>query len=86
MTDLVLESYDKFALLYDLVALVGEGTCSESALASCAHISRDAVSQMLAFMLEQGYVKSARSDGEFKITVLGSGFLQEYEGMRKFLS
>ncbi len=85
MTDLVLESYDKFALLYDLVALVGEGTYSEPALASCAHISRDAVSQMLAFMLEQGYVKSARSD-EFKITVLGSGFLQEYEGMRKFLS
>jgi predicted transcriptional regulator len=86
MTDLVLEAYDKFALLYDLVALVGEGTGSEPALAFTARLSRDVVGQMLAFMLEQGYVKSARSDGEFKLTVLGSDFLRDYEGMRKFLS
>lgn len=86
MTDLVLESYDKFALLYDLVALVGEGTGGEAALASSAGLSRDIVSQMLAFALEQGYVKTARSDSEFKITVLGSDFLRDYAGMRKFLS
>lgn len=86
MTDLVLEAYDKFSLLYDLVALVGEGTGGETALAASVRLSHDVVRRMLAFMLEQGYVKTARSDGELKITVLGSDFLRDYEGMRKFLS
>lgn len=86
MTDLVLESCDRFAVLYDLVALVGEGVASESALVSSAPVPHDVARQMLALMVAQGYVKTARSDSEFKITVLGSDFLKEYEGMRRFLS
>ena len=64
----------------------GEGTGGEAALASSAGFSRDAVRPVLAFMLAQGYAKTARSDSEFKITVLGSDFLRDYAGMRKFLS
>ena len=86
MTNLVLEACDRFAVLYDLVALVGEGVASESALSSSMNVSHIVVHQMLALMVEQGYVKTVRSDSEFKITVLGSDFLKDYEGMRGFLS
>lgn len=88
MTDLVLkeeETYDRFVVLYDLVGLVGEGVASESALASSAHLSQDVVSPMLAFMLGQGYIK-AKCDSEFRITTLGSNFLNEFQGIRRFLS
>jgi predicted transcriptional regulator len=86
MTNLVLETCDRFITLYDLVALVGEGCSNESMLASSSHLSHAIVHRMLSFMIEEGYVKTARSDSEFKITVLGTNFLREYEGMRKFLS
>ena len=86
MTDLILEAYDRFAVLYDLVALIHDGVAEESALASAAHLSPDIVSQILSFMLAQRFVKTAGSDSEFKITALGSSFLQEFQGMRKFLS
>jgi predicted transcriptional regulator len=37
-------------------------------------------------MLAQGFVKTVRNDSEFRITMLGSSFLQEFQGMRRFLS
>jgi predicted transcriptional regulator len=86
MSDLILDAYDRFAVLYDLVALVNDGVASESALASAAHLSPKIVNELLSFMLEQGYVKTGRSDSEFRITALGSNFLQEFRGMRSFLS
>jgi len=86
MTDLILEAHDRFIVLYDLVALINDDVADETALASAAHLSPDAISQMLSFMLAQGLVKTARSDSEFKITALGSSFLQEFQGMRRFLS
>jgi predicted transcriptional regulator len=86
MTDSVLETYDRLVVLYDLVELVGEGLASESKLASSANLSQGVVSQMAAFMLGQGYIRTARSDTELRITALGSNFLKEFQGMRKFLS
>lgn len=86
MADLVLEAYDRFVVLYDLVALVNDDVTGESALASAVHLSPDVVNELLSFMLAQGFVKTARSDSEFRITTLGSNFLQEFQGMRRFLS
>lgn len=86
MTDLILEAYDRFVVLYDLVALINNDVTEESALASAARLSPYIVNQMLAFMLAQGLVKTARIYNEFKITALGSKFLQEFQGMRRFLS
>jgi predicted transcriptional regulator len=86
MTDLILEAYDRFVVLYDLVALINDDVTEESALGSAVHLSPDIVGQMLSFMLSQGFVKTARGDSEFKITALGSSFLQQFQGMRRFLS
>jgi predicted transcriptional regulator len=86
MTDLVLEAYDKFVVLYDLIALVDDDVNGELALASAVQLSPDVIGQMLAFMLAQGYVKTVRSDSEYRVTALGSKFLQELQGMRRFLS
>jgi predicted transcriptional regulator len=73
-------------VLYDLVALVNDDVTSESALASAVHLSPNVVNELLAFVLAQGFVKTYRSDNDFKITELGANFLQEFQGMRKFLS
>ena len=86
MTDLVLETYDRFVVLYDLVELVGEGVAGESELSSSVNLSQGVVSQMAAFMLGQGYIRTARSDAELRITALGSNFLKEFQGMRRFLT
>lgn len=86
MTDLVLETHDRFAVLYDLALLVEDGVAGEDALASSSQLSRNLIGEMLAFMLAQGYIKTAHSDSEFKITMLGSKFLRDFEGMRRFIS
>jgi predicted transcriptional regulator len=86
MAELILETYDRFVVLYDLVALIKDGVAEESVLASAVRLSSDIVGQMLSFMLAQGFVKTARSDSELKITALGSSFLEEFQGMRRFLS
>ena len=85
MANLVLEC-DRFAVLYDLVALMNDGIGSEPVLASAVELQANVVSELLAFMLKHGYVKTARSDSEFRITALGSKFLDEFQGMRKFLA
>ena len=86
MADLVLDAYDRFVVLYDMLALVNENVTGESALASSAHLSPGVAGQLLAFMLAQGFVKTAGSDSEFRVTTLGSNFLREFQSMRKFLS
>ena len=86
MTNLILEAYDRFVALYDLVALINDSVTEEPALASAMHLSPDIVSQVLSFVLAQGFVKTAGRDGEFRVTTLGSKFLQDFQGMRRFLS
>jgi predicted transcriptional regulator len=87
MSDLVFEeTYDRFVVLYDLVELVGEGIADESELALSANLSQGTIGQMTGFMLGQGYIRIGKSDSEFRITTLGSNFLKEFEGMRRFLS
>jgi predicted transcriptional regulator len=85
MADQILETYDRFVVLYDLIALVKENNTGES-LASAAHLSPGEINQMLEFMLAQGFVKTTGSDSDFRITALGSTFLQDFKGMRRFLS
>jgi predicted transcriptional regulator len=85
MANLILEAYDRFAVLSDLVALEDNGVTGEPALASAVHVSPDVVKELLSFMLAQGFVKTVRRS-EFKITELGSRFLREFQGIRKFLS
>ena len=82
MADLIYESYDKFAVTYDILALVREGA-TKPEIESAVHLSSDAVSTLLSFVLAQGFVK-ARDEGWYKITSLGSTFLDEFQGMRKF--
>jgi predicted transcriptional regulator len=87
MADLLLDdSYDRFVVMYDIALLISEGVKTESAIISAVHLSSGAVSQMISFMLEQGYIRTAKSDSEFRITTLGSNLLQEFHGMRRFLS
>ncbi len=86
MTDLILETHDKFVVFYDLAMLVEEGVATEDDLAKVTHLSRNVINELLAFMLAQGYVKTGMSDREFKITAHGSKFLKDFEGMRRFLS
>jgi predicted transcriptional regulator len=85
MADLVFKAYDMFVILYDLLALVKENTTSES-LTSAVRLSPSAVSQMMSLLLAQGFIKTARNDSEFRITALGSNFLRDFQGMRRFLS
>jgi predicted transcriptional regulator len=87
MTDLLLDSsYDRFAVMYDIALLISEDVKTESAIISAMHLSSGAISQIISFMFDQGYIKTAKSDSEFRITTLGSNFLQEFQGMRRFLS
>jgi predicted transcriptional regulator len=87
MADLLLDSsYDRFAVMYDIALLISEGVRTESAIISAVHLSSGAVSQMISFMLDQGYIKTTKSDSEFRITTLGSDLLLEFRGMRRFLS
>ncbi|HXV45817.1 MAG TPA: winged helix-turn-helix domain-containing protein [Nitrososphaera sp.] len=85
MANLVL-TYDRFAVLYDLVSLVNDGAGSKYELESSVQLSPNVVNELLSFMLERGYVKTVRGDSDFQITSLGSNFLQEFQGMRRFLS
>jgi predicted transcriptional regulator len=85
---LVYETFDRFTVAYDILVLVHEkNVASESAIASAAHISPSAVESLMSFLLLQGFIRTAAgSDSEFKITTLGANFLEEFHGMRKFLS
>ena len=83
---LLYETFDRFAVAYDILVLVHEDVASESAIASAAHVPPSAVASLLSFLLLQGFIKTAGSDREFKITTLGASFLGEFHGMRKFLS
>ena len=82
MSDLIYQEYDKFAVTYDILALVREGA-TRHAVESTVHLSLDNVGALLSFLLEQGFVKM-RDDGGFKITAMGSDFLDDFHGMRKF--
>ncbi|MEW6605677.1 MAG: hypothetical protein AB1351_13455, partial [Thermoproteota archaeon] len=62
MTDLVLETRDRFVVLYDLALLVQDGVAGEGALASSTQLSRSVAGEILALMLAQGYVKTGKSD------------------------
>jgi len=87
MADLLLDgTYDRFVVMYDIALLISEDIQSELAIVSAVHVSSGAVSQMVSFMIDQGYIKTAGSDSEFRITTLGSEFLKEFWGMRRFLS
>lgn len=86
MADLILEAYDRFVALYDILALVDEKAAGESELVHALQLSPAIVSQMVAFLIMQGFVKTTGSDSEFGVTALGRNFLQEFEGMRRFLS
>ena len=86
MADLLLETHDRFMTMYDALVLLNQNKQDESVIASYMHLSLSTAQQLLSFMLAQGFVKTAGSDTEFKITTLGSSFLHDFNGMRKFLS
>lgn len=86
MTDLLLETHDRFVVLYDLLELIKEGVTAEAALASSLRVSHKVISEILALIILQGYAKTAENNDEFQITMLGSKFLRDFKGMRGFLS
>jgi len=65
---------------------MNDGIGSEPVLASAVELQANVVSELLALMLKHGYVETAGSDSEFRITALGLKFLYEFQGMRKFLA
>jgi len=87
MADLLLDStHDRFVVMYDIIQLINENLKSESSIISAIHLSSGIISQLLAFIIDQGYIRITDNDSEFRITGLGSSFLKEFQGMRRFLS
>jgi predicted transcriptional regulator len=79
------EAHDKFNAVYDLLAFLNENVAGASAISPPVHLSSGAVRHLLSFMLRRGFVRTAGSYSEFRITALGSAFLLDFQGMRKFL-
>ena len=74
MAELVLEAYDRFVVLYDMLALIDEKVTGESAPASAVHLPPGVVNELLSFMLAQGFVKTVRSDSELRVTGVLNSF------------
>jgi predicted transcriptional regulator len=88
MANLLLDdSYDRFGVMYDIALLISEENVkTESAIISAVHLTSAAVSQIISFMLNQGYIKTTKSDSEFRMTIAGLDFIKEFQGLRNFLS
>lgn len=85
MSDQMLRNVDGFVIVYDALRLFAEETTSKFDLGLRLHMSDESVEQVIAFMLEEGLVKLSSAD-ECRVTFQGLHFLQEFEGVRKFLA
>jgi predicted transcriptional regulator len=85
MAELVLETYDRFSAAYDIVSQLAEKSMSEPELASTLHLSTAVVDKMVTFMIVEGFLRAGMSGSDFRLTSLGFAFLQEFEGLRKFV-
>ena len=85
MADLMLESFDKFSAVYDIISLVSEKAMSEAELARSLQLSNSAVEKMVSFLICEGVLKMGGSGDDLRLTSQGFGFLEEFAGLRKFL-
>ncbi|HKU48755.1 MAG TPA: winged helix-turn-helix domain-containing protein [Nitrososphaera sp.] len=85
MAELILETYDKFSVMYDIILELSEKNMSETELARTLGLSASIIEKMMTVMFEEGFLKSGRSDNEFRLTSQGFDFLQEFAGIRKFV-
>lgn len=85
MADVTLEP-DKFCALYDAIHLVSEKAVSESVLALALGLSQSSVERMVSFMISERLLKVSATGDELRLTRQAFDFLQEFSGIRKFLS
>ncbi|HEX2014171.1 MAG TPA: hypothetical protein VLA68_02985 [Nitrososphaera sp.] len=86
MADLVLQKYDSFNAVYDMLLTLNEGVMSEPVLASALNLPPDIAQELVSFVLAEGFVRTDLSENSLRISLLGCDFLKEFEGMKKFLS
>ena len=85
MADLVLETCDRFSVMYDIISTLSESSLTEPELASSLHLSPLLVDKMISHLLEVGILKKGRSNCEYRLTSQGFDLLQEFAGIRKFV-
>jgi predicted transcriptional regulator len=85
MVGLILETCDRFSVMYDMISEFSESSLTESELASTLHLSPSLVDKMISLMLDGGFLKTGRSESDFRLTSLGFDFLHEFAGIRKFV-
>jgi predicted transcriptional regulator len=85
MAELILETPDKFSVMYDILSGLSEATLTELELASSLRLSPRVVHTMLSLMLSERFLKTGPSESEFRLTSQGFDFLEEFAGIRKFV-
>ena len=85
MADLILETYDRFSAMYDIISRLSEESMSESGLASELQLSDAIIQKMISIMLREGFLKAGLSDNGLRLTSQGFEFLEQFAGIRKFL-
>ena len=85
MAELILETTDRFSVMYDILSGLSEASLTELELASSLRLSPPVVHRMLSLMLSERFLKMGRSESEFRLTSQGFDFLQEFAGIRKFV-
>ena len=85
MAELIMETYDKFSVMYDILSGLSEASLTELELASVLQVSPLVVHDMLSLMLAEHFLKIGSSENEFRLTSQGFDFLQEFAGLRKFV-
>ena len=85
MVDLTLEPFDHFSVAYDIISLVSEKSLSTPELALILRVSTTVVDKMISLMMKEGFLKTASSHSEFRLTSKAFSFLQEFAGIRRFV-
>lgn len=85
MADLILETYDRFSAMYDIISRLSEESLSESELASSLQLSTTIIQKMISLMLREGLLKTGIADNGLRLTSQGFAFLEEFAGLRKFV-
>ena len=85
MAELILETLDRFGVMYDILSGLSEASLTELELASSLRLSPLVVHRMLSLLLSERFLKTGQSESELRLTSQGFEFLQQFAGIRKFV-
>ena len=85
MAGLILETSDRFGVMYDILSGLSEASLTELELASSLRLSPLVVHRMLSLLLSERFLKTGQSESELRLTSQGFEFLQQFAGIRKFV-